>query len=90
MCVRQYMFCNLYTYITFYQHSGDVSPENYSNPLYPHLITLMYLFTYLLTPCSRVFLEKLTGLQLDKKFPEFYGTRRFITAFTNARHMSLS
>jgi hypothetical protein len=41
--------------------------------------------TYLLTPWSRVFLEKLTGLQLVKKFPAFYGTRRFITAFTSAR-----
>jgi len=45
---------------------------------------------YLLTPCSRVILEKLTGLQLVKKFPAFSGTRRFITAFTNARHLSLS
>jgi hypothetical protein len=36
--------------------------------------------TYLLTPWSRVLLEKLTGLQLVKKFPAFYGTRRFITA----------
>ena len=35
---------------------------------------------YLLTPCSRVLLEKLTGLQLIKKFPTFYGTRRFITS----------
>jgi len=25
-----------------------------------------------------------------KKFPAFYGTRRFITAFANARHLSLS
>ena len=47
-------------------------------------------FTYLLTPWSRVLLEKLTGLQLDKKFPAFYGTRRFITALTSARHLSLS
>ena len=39
-----------------------------------------YLLTYLLTPCSRVLLEKLTGLQLVKKFSTFYGTRRFITA----------
>jgi hypothetical protein len=35
--------------------------------------------TYLLTPWSRVLLEKLTGLQLVKKFPSFYGTRRFLT-----------
>jgi hypothetical protein len=45
---------------------------------------------YLLTPWSRVLLEKLTGLQLVKKFPAFYGIRRFITAFTGARHLSLS
>jgi hypothetical protein len=49
-----------------------------------------YLRTYLLIPCSRVLLEKLSGLQLVKKFPAFYGTRRFITAFTSARHLSLS
>jgi hypothetical protein len=34
-------------------------------------------------------LEKLTGLQLVKKFPAIYRTRRFITAFTSARHLSL-
>jgi hypothetical protein len=46
--------------------------------------------TYLLTPWSRVLLEKLTGLQLVKKFPAFYGIRKFITALTSARHLSLS
>ena len=46
--------------------------------------------TYLLTPWCRVLLEKLTGLQLVKKFPAFYGTRRFITALTSFRHLSLS
>jgi hypothetical protein len=57
-----------------------------------YLLTLLltYLITYLLTPYSTVLLEKLTGLQLVKKFPTFYGTRRFITAFTSARHLSLS
>jgi len=45
---------------------------------------------HLLAPCSRVLLEKLTGLQLVKKFPSFYGTRRFITAFISARQVSLS
>jgi hypothetical protein len=34
-------------------------------------------------------LEKLTGSQLDKKFAAFHGTRRFITAFTRARHLPL-
>ena len=45
--------------------------------------------TRLLTAWSRV-LEKLTGSQLVKKFPAFYETRRFITAFTSARHLSVS
>jgi len=50
-----------------------------------------YLITYLLTtPWRRVLLEELTGSQLVKKFPTFYGTRRFITAFTRARNLSLS
>ena len=47
-------------------------------------------FTYLLTPWCRVLLEKLTGLQLVKRFPAFHGTRRFITALTSVRHLSLS
>ena len=45
---------------------------------------------YLLTPWCRVLLEKLTGLQLVKKFPAFHGTQRFITALTSVRHLSLS
>ena len=45
---------------------------------------------YLLTPRSRVFLVKLTVSQPVKNPTAFYGTRRFITAFTSARHLSLS
>ena len=37
-----------------------------------------------------VLLEKITGPQLVKKLSAFYGTRRFITAFKRARHLSLS
>ena len=48
------------------------------------------LLTYLITPWSRVLLEKLTSSQLVKKFPAFYGTLRFITTFTRAHHLSLS
>ena len=44
--------------------------------------------TIILTPGSRVLPEKLRGGQLLKKFPHFYGTRRFITAFTRDRHLS--
>ena len=61
-------------------------------PSIKHLLTylLSFLLTYLLTPWRRVLLEKLTGLQLVKKFPAFHGTRRFITALTSVRHLSLS
>ena len=39
---------------------------------------------------SRTLLEKLTGFQLVQKISEFYGTRRFVVAFTSARHLFLS
>ena len=51
----------------------DVNKASYRNYLQnkkktlEHCIT--YLLTYLLTAWSRVLLEKLTGLQLVKKFP---------------------
>ena len=51
---------------------------------------ITYLLSYLLTPWCRVLLEKLTGLQLVKKFPTFHWTRRFITALTSVLHLSLS
>ena len=49
-----------------------------------------YNTTYLISPWCRVLLEKLTGLQIVKKFPTFHGTRRFITALTSVGHLSLS
>ena len=49
----------------------------------------IYIYIYILTPWCRVLLEKLTGLQLVKKFPAFHATRRFITALTSVRHLSL-
>jgi len=60
--------------------------------LLTYLLTYLptYLLTYLLTPWSRFLVEKLTGFELVKKFPAFYGTRRFITAFASARHLLLS
>jgi len=42
-----------------------------------------------IAPWSRA-LEKVTGSQLFKKFPAFYGTPKFITAFTSVRRLSLS
>jgi len=55
-----------------------------------HSLAIAGFLTYLLTPWSRVLLEKLSSLQLVKKFSAFYGTRRFLTALTSARHLSLS
>jgi len=65
--------------------------RNYFLVYEPGMWTARSVFTLLFhTPWSRVLLEKLTGSQLDKKFPAFYGTWRFITVFTSARHLSLS
>ena len=46
--------------------------------------------TYVLTPWSRVLLEKLTGSAASQEIPRIFGTRRFITVPTSARHLSLS
>ena len=58
--------------------------------MYITKIPFVIFWTYVLTVWSRVLLEKLTGFELVKKFPAFYGMRRFITAYTSARHLSLS
>ena len=65
-------------------------PYTYLLLLCRSLLQGQYSLTYLLTPWCRVLLEKLTGLQLVKKFPAFDRTRRFITALTSVRHLSLS
>jgi len=44
----------------------------------------------ILTPWSRVLLEKLTGSTASQEIPRIFGTRRFLTVLTNARHLSLS
>ena len=46
--------------------------------------------TYLLIPWSRVLLEKLTASAASQEIPRIFGTRRFITVLTSARHMSVS
>jgi hypothetical protein len=45
---------------------------------------------HLLTPWSRVLLEKLTGFAASQQIPRIYGTRKFITVLTSTRHLSLS
>jgi hypothetical protein len=51
---------------------------------------LYLILTYLLTPWSRVLLEKLTGSAARQEIPRIYGTRKFITVPTSDRHLSLS
>jgi hypothetical protein len=46
--------------------------------------------SYLLTPWCRLLFQKLIVTQLVKKIPLSYGTRRFTTVFTKARHWTLS
>jgi hypothetical protein len=59
-----------------------------------HIFCVQYLFPrielFMVTPWSTVLPEKLTGPTLLNRFPAFYATRKFITAFTTARHLSLS
>jgi hypothetical protein len=45
--------------------------------------------SYLLTPWCRILFEKLIVTQLSKNILLSYGTRRFNTAFTKARHWTL-
>jgi hypothetical protein len=51
---------------------------------------MFQILTYLLTPRCRVLPEKIKCPKLIKEFFTFYGTRRFITVYTRARHLSLS
>ena len=53
-------------------------------------VMLLFLHCIILTPWRRVLLEKLIAFQLIEKLPAIYGTRRYITAFISARHLSLS
>jgi hypothetical protein len=52
---------------------------------------VIYLFITILRLTESVALKAITFLlTYFKKFPAFYGTKRFITAFTNAHHLPLS
>ena len=73
-----YLLTYLCTYIRIYVHT------------YLRTYLRTYLLNYVLTHFNRVLLEKRIVYQLVKNFPSFYGTQNFITAFTSARHLSLS
>ena len=81
---------DLYLWNTgFESHPGYCLFGCYSD-LYLEISMVCLYAPYLLTPWCRILLEKLTGLQLINKFPAFHGNRRFITALTSVRHLSLS
>ena len=56
----------------------------------PSVILYRAQLTYLLTTWSRVLLEKLTGSAVSQEIPRIFGTRRFLTVPTSARHLFLS
>jgi len=65
-------------------------PELFENQLnHYELIIIIIILTYLLHGAES-FLRSQLVLQLVKKFPAFYGTRKFITVLTSARQLSLS
>ena len=98
--IRLYFVLNLVPRVLFQQTPVNIRvlltifkrvPEIFFFYSQPHVDSNnKFSLTYLLTPWSRVLLEILTGLQLVKEFLAFYVTRRFITAFTSARQLSLS
>ena len=53
-------------------------------------LSFFFFLSCLLAPWRKALLNKLIGSQLVKKLQAFYGTRRFITAFTSTGHLSLS
>jgi hypothetical protein len=67
----------------------DAPAPEVEPPMCALIIIIIIIVTLLLTPWSRVLLEKLTDFQLVKKFPSFYGTRMFIMVFTSFHHLSV-
>ena len=80
---------NLKVHYCTHKRPPTVSIMGQPNPVRIPTSHLLEILTFLLTPWCRVLLEKLTGLQLVKKFPAFHGTRWFITALTSFHHLSL-
>jgi hypothetical protein len=66
-------------------------PDSMSSICPTHLTILDFItliISYLLTPWSRVLLEKLTvNFAASKEIPRIYGTRKFLTVTTSARHL---
>ena len=83
--ITRYRIRNL---VTGSFHFNRVSKEKLKSEE-SYLILLTYLLTYL-HHGAESFLKNQPLFKLVKKFPAFYGTRRFITAFIIPRYLSLS
>ena len=71
--------------------NGDEQMSSTKREKYLHQIVKKVCPVALLTyPWSRVLLEKLTGSAASQEIPRIFGTRRFLTVPTSARHLSLS
>ena len=93
--VMSYMMTNfeLHTENTGAHQIKSISPSNLHSGILEAVENskiIKSVYTYLLAPRSRVLLEKLTGSAASQEIPHIFGTRRFITILTSARHLSLS
>jgi hypothetical protein len=70
------------------RHFNNLSSVMNQGP--PSFSIILWNGCYLLTPWSRVLLEKLTGFAASQEIPRIYGTPKFITILTSVRHLSLS
>jgi hypothetical protein len=69
----------------FHMYSSHPNPSQT-----PSLSLLHFIVLYALNKWTSVLLEKPIAPRPVKKFPAFYGTHKFITAFITDRHLSLS
>ena len=72
--------------IGYWPRCNTITPA--SNVLYFTNSFVNYM--YLLTPWSRVLLEKLTGSAASQEIPRIFRTQKFLIVLTSARHLSLS
>jgi hypothetical protein len=77
-------------YFRFPLHHSNNAP--YQFIYHRHFIVLVVgtVSSKILTPWNRVFRGKLLVPNVVEKLPAFYGTRKFITVFTRARHFSVT
>ena len=92
------VFHHIYSFCKIFRNSGLYQCDMQFVPVTGFLYAFFFYktvyqnftFTYLLTPWGTVLLEKLTGSAASQEIPRVFGTRRFITVLTSARHLSLS